>query len=181
MTGWWRPMPMPKNTNAVTIASRASRFTPRRISPSSSVSLLLRPLPAASAAMQPIMVASPVRVTTPRPSPFITSEEENTRLRASSGAAFCAVTHAVMASDSPVRLEHSVFRSTQCMMRRSAGTRSPSDSRTMSPGTSTAASTRCVRPRACCVSGGARGARQAGASAEDKKPHRLDAVADDDA
>ena len=54
---------------------------------------------------------SPVLVTTPKPSPFMTREEEKAILRASSGESCSATTVAAMASGSPVRLEHSVFRS----------------------------------------------------------------------
>ena len=43
-----------------------------------------------------------MRMTTPTALPVMTSEEENTRLRASMGLACCAVTDAATGRDSPV-------------------------------------------------------------------------------
>ena len=63
--GCLRPMPMPKKANALMKAMSAMKLTKRCTSFSSSVSSVPRPLPAARLAMEPIMVLSPVLMTTP--------------------------------------------------------------------------------------------------------------------
>ena len=50
------------------------------------MSLVQMPSPVARLAMEPIMVSSPVRMTTPQPSPVMTRELMKARLRASLGA-----------------------------------------------------------------------------------------------
>ena len=66
--------------------------------------------------------------------------------RVSAGAAASGSTPRSTGSDSPVRGELSTLSSCESITRASADTRSPSRSRTISPGTSSAASTSCLRP-----------------------------------
>ena len=138
------PTPMQKKTMDVATAIHVTCTTKC----STSSSMLERTFVVAEArpAILPIMVLSPMRITTPRASPFMTSAELKTRLRASAGAGCCMSTKQAMASGSPVMELISTLRSLQSKRRRSAGTRSPRPRRTMSPMTRSSEAMRCSRP-----------------------------------
>ena len=95
------------------------------------------------APMRPRALRSPVAVTMPRPVPCVTSVPEKAWLRATgpaSDAALCVCF--ITGADSPVNSDSSIDRLDASIKPRSAGTRSPSASRTMSPTTSSRPVTR---------------------------------------
>ena len=103
--------------------------------------------------MWPISVAPPVATTTPLPLPQATSVPEKAMpWRSPSGAPSAAAPVSLStAADSPVSADSTVRRLRPCSRRRSAGTRSPGSSQTMSPGTSSPASIWWRSPPRCTV------------------------------
>ncbi len=111
-----------------------SRFSWRGVFPVSTVSIIR--------AIFPNSVETPVAMTTPRPRPYVAAVpayamffRSPTGKSGSSSALVCFST----ATDSPVRAASSIFRLTASMSRKSAGTLSPAESSTTSPGTSSRA------------------------------------------
>ncbi len=95
-----------------------------------------------SVPMRPISVSCPVATTSPRAWPKLTTVPAYAMQERSARAA-SAATAAVSFStgtDSPVSAASLILRFFSCISRRSAGTRAPDSSSTMSPGTSRAAS-----------------------------------------
>ena len=99
--------------------------------------------------MVPSLVAPPVAATTTRPEPEVTKEPAKTRLEASNRSAGSSITGSdtrATGIDSPVNVDMSTLSSEERTTRASAEIRSPSLSKTMSPGTSSAAGMFNFRP-----------------------------------
>mmetsp|Transcript_32062 Transcript_32062/g.78679 ORF Transcript_32062/g.78679 Transcript_32062/m.78679 type:complete len:225 (-) Transcript_32062:497-1171(-) len=134
------PIPMAKRMMAVMMARIAMKLTKRSIS---FCSRERSPdVCEARVAMLPMKVWSPVLYTTPKHSPFMTSDDEKIRFLASITTSEAFSTWHGMARLSPVREEHSTLQFVLWITRMSAGTLSPRPMRTMSPVTSSVGSIR---------------------------------------
>jgi hypothetical protein len=99
-----------------------------------------------SDAMRPITVRSPVLTTMPVATPSTANDVKKLRFFVSSGLSLVNSAERVCASDSPVSDELSTLKLFDSTMRMSAGILSPPFTSTMSPTTSSAASTRILLP-----------------------------------
>ncbi len=137
----WSSQPSPNRAAAANTMMRLSTLPNEFICLVSGVSRVSTSL--SMSLIRPISVSWPVATTTQRPEPPATIEEENAIERRSPtpAPASTASVDFSAASDSPVSADSSMRKLLDCTRRRSAGTRSPLRSRTMSPGTISSAST----------------------------------------